>query len=154
MKTTFKSAYQWSDYSEFSPQHSGQLPSAVILPSGERIDLSDEAIFAAATDFANRHPASRAEYTPLTRDGTVRGKMSAWGDDGRRSYGRSGGTLEVIAPNGSTFRFDRYCEFCGEVVGEAAVAARHNTDRNGDPHPACKAEYEAQQAAWIAADTR
>ena len=145
MKTTFKSSYEWSDFSEFSPTRRGQLPSAVILPSGKRIDLSDESIFVAAADFAGRHPGSRAQYTPLTRDGVVRVKLTSWGDDGRRNYGRSGSTLEVIAPRGSEFKFDRCCEFCGEVVGEVVGEATMNEDRNGDPHPACKAEWDAQR---------
>lgn len=151
MKTTFKVTYEWSDYSEFSPSHRGQLPVAVILPSGRRVDLYDEDIAVAAAAFSNRHPNSRATYTPLTRDGEVRAKMSSWGDDGRRNYGRSGATLEVIAPKGSGFRFDRYCEFCGEVVSEATAAAANNSERNGEPHPGCKAEYESQQM-MISAD--
>jgi hypothetical protein len=146
MKTTFKSQYEWSDFSEFSPSHRGQLPSAVILPSGKLIDLSGESIFVAAADFAGRHPGSRAEYTPLTRDGVVRARLTTWGDDGRSSStGRNGFTLEVIAPKGSQFRFLRYCEYCNEIVGEAATAARGNDDRCGDPHPACKAEWDAQR---------
>lgn len=143
MKTTFKSAYQWSDYSEFSPQRSGQLPVAVILPDGRRIDLSDEEIFAAAAKFARLHPTSRAEYTPIARDGVVKAKLTSWGDDGRRSCGSCGETLKVIAPKGSEFRFDRYCEFCGEVVNESPVAARRNIDRNGDAHPRCQEEHDA-----------
>ncbi len=49
MKTTFKHTVEWSDWSEHSPSHTGQLPSAVILPDGVRVDMSKEARYEAIT---------------------------------------------------------------------------------------------------------
>lgn len=113
MKTTFTYRTEWSDWSEHSPQSTGQFPCAVILPDGERVDLSASAIYE-AIHVAPRSP--HATYAPLHEN--VRVRESYWGDDGSRRIGRAGSKLEVLAPKGSEFRFAQFCPGCGDQTGE------------------------------------
>jgi hypothetical protein len=113
MKFTFKHMVEWSDWSEHSPSHKGQLPYAAVLPDGERVDMAEDVRYE-AIHIAPRRP--RATYVHLHEN--VRIRESHWGDDGSRRMGRAGSKLEVLAPKGSTFLFAQYCPGCGDQVGE------------------------------------
>jgi len=137
MKSVFRWGVQWSDRSEHSPQHSGALPSAVLLPNEERVEFSDEALFNAAE--TQYQAQSRATYLRLHRQ--VRVREHHWGDDGSRSVGQAGTTWEVLAPKGSKFLFLAACVWCGLIV-EGTEA---ETEKEAW-HEECRAEKEQLEA--------
>jgi len=106
-KSTFTVAVEWSDYSPHSPTRTGQLPIAAIVPGGERVDLGAQDIQVAA--YQNNVP-----YSGWVKMGHgVSAKESGWGDDGSRAMGRSGATVEILAPEGTRFVFEQGCDDCG-----------------------------------------
>lgn len=114
MKYTFRHVMEWSDRSEHSPSHTGQLPEAVILPDGERIDLGENVEIAHWND-----GKSGAGYVQIHENVRVREKSRC--DNPNARYGKSGAMLEVLAPKGSKFVFEQYCSFCGYPGGEQIV---------------------------------
>lgn len=144
MKRTFKHMTEWADWSESSPSHYGQLPCAVILPDGERVEMDEGARFAAEGNlFHAQLRGSKATYAIIHPK--VRFRESHWGDDGSRRVGRAGCTLEVLAPKGSRCLFTRRC-WCG---GEAGEAEEEELDRAGCApalyHASCEAELDEQE---------
>jgi len=134
MKATFKHSSQWSDRSEFSPTHRGQLPHAVILPDGKRIN-----------DLTEPHdlPASTSGYIQIHAN--VRIRLTTWGDDGSRRQGRAGETLEVLAPKASRFLFINRCPFCGRQTGEQELPGRRSDERADDiTHAECQAQHDEE----------
>jgi len=131
MKAIFKHSSQWSDQSENSPQIAGQLPHAVILPDGERID-----------DLTEPHdlPVSTSGYIQIHAN--VRIRLTIWGDDGSRRQGRAGETLEVLAPKASCFLFANRCPFCGRQTGEQELPGLRYDERADEiAHHTCQAQH-------------
>jgi hypothetical protein len=142
MKSTFRYTYEWSDYSEHSPRREGQLPAAVILPDGKRVEVDADTINCVGYSFFCAHPRSRAQYVPMTTTGSVRARLSGGGDPGDRRYGATRSTLEVIAPRGSRFMFAQFCPFCGGQTGEQELPGNIYDERADEvAHPTCAAEY-------------
>lgn len=105
MKYIFEHNVQWSEQSEHSPQHQGQLPCAVVFPDGERVSLDQATLQEAQWD---HHQARRRKDAYVQIHDNVRVRESRWGDDSSRRMGRAGSKLEVMAPKGSTFLFTRH----------------------------------------------
>ena len=141
MKKTFTHTIEWSDWSEYSPTHRGQFPTAVILPDGERVELDDGARHAAYIDLAARN--TRATYAQVHPN--VRIRENHWGDDGSRRAGRAGSTLEILAPKRSRFIFARVCPWCGEKAGEAREDVLVRGRAEPLYHKSCKAEADEQE---------
>jgi len=116
MKRTFTYKTEWSDCSEHSPQTTGQLPDKVELPDGEMADLRPDDRFS---------EPSRAGYCQVHQN--VRVRYAFWGDNGTQRMGRAGGSLDVIAPKGSTFLFQTRCPLCGEARGHVSEASLLST---------------------------
>jgi len=138
-KFTFKHTMEWSDRSPHSPSHTGQIPCAVNLPDGERVDLSVEAVEVARW---NQGHMSEEHYVQLHAN--VRVRDSSGGDDGARSHGRSWSTLEIQAPAGSRFLFERFCPGCGQTAGEQELPGENYWER---AQPLWHDDCRAQQAA-------
>ena len=51
-KTTWTARVEWSDWSEYSPSRTGQLPCAIVLPDGERVEIDAASRFAAEENWA------------------------------------------------------------------------------------------------------
>jgi len=131
-KYTFKHRVEWNDRSEFSPIHRGQLPHALALPDGERID-----------DLAEPHdlPASTSGYIQIHPN--IRIRITEWGDDGSRRQGRAGETLEVLAPKASCFLFANRCPFCGRQTGEQELPGLRYDERAEEiAHAECQAQHD------------
>jgi hypothetical protein len=145
MKATFRHSIEWSDWSEHSPNHHGQLPCAVILPDGERIALDDGALYQAQSNlfYARMERRSRATYAQIHPN--VRVREDSWGDDGSRRMGRAGSTMEVLAPKGSRFVFNYRCPYCGEESGECEESELRGGQADPLWHESCKAEDEEQE---------
>ena len=139
-KFTFNHRTEWSDWSEDSPQSTGQFPSAVILPDGARVDMSEGTRYE-AIHIAPCRP--RATYFFLGEN--VRIRESYWGDDGSRRIGRVGSKLEVLAPKGSEFLFAQYCPGCYDQTGE--VGSDDLTKARNAPERFC-ADCKAKEAEW------
>jgi len=113
IKSTFSVNVEWSDYSPHPPTRIGQLPLAAIVPTGERVDLGPQDIQVAAYQ-------RNVPFGGWVKIGHgVSAKESGWGDDGNRAMGRSGATVEVLAPEGTRFLFEQGCDDCGDTLGEA-----------------------------------
>ena len=111
-KSTFTVVVEWSDCSPHSPSRTGQLPLAAITPTGERVELSCEDIQVA--QYQRNVP-----YNSWVKMGHgISAKESGWSDGDGRSYGRSGAKVEILAPEGTKFLFERGCDSCGESLGE------------------------------------
>lgn len=134
-KTTFRHQWGWSTLSDWS---SGvRSPDAVRLPDGEIVDLSNEEYETRSYQyFVIEHPRSRAKYTPMNDDGTVRLFCDGGGTDGGRSSGERWALMAVIAPKASTFLYGGTCPDCGGRMG-------YSEDPKGpDMCPECIAMYE------------
>jgi hypothetical protein len=146
-KFTFNHMVEWSDWSEFSPQHQGQLPCAVILPDGKRVELDEAARYAAYGSLyrARMEEGSKATYAQIHPN--VRFRENHWGDDGSRRMGRAGSKLEVLAPKESKFLFARVCPWCGGQAGEQELSAigPWPTKAKSLYHDSCKAEEDEQE---------
>lgn len=148
MKTTFKYRVSWSDWSEYSPQSTGQFPYAVILPDGERVDMSENARYEAIHIMPRKRDAT---YAFLHEN--VRIRESFWGDDGSRRMGRAGSKLEVLAPKGSKFLFAQYCSGCGDLLGE--VGSDELTKARNTPEKWCTdCEAKAEEEALLMEEAR
>ena len=141
-KFTFVATYSWSDHPDGGEYSSGQLPCAVLLPDGERVELDDTEIQCARFNLDRLNPTW---YVPLHEN--VRVRESGGGDDPARHYGRGYSKLEIQAPGGSRFLFARPCPWCAEKAGEQELSADLNRPE-ADPlfHPACLKRHEAFQA--------
>jgi len=146
-KFTFNHTVEWSDWSEFSPQHTGQLPCAVILPDGERVELDEAARFFGYESLyqAKIEKDSKATYAQIHPN--VRFRENHWGDDGSRRMGRAGSKLEVLAPKESGFLFACICPWCGEQAGEQELSATGSWWAKAEPlyHDSCKTEEKEQE---------
>lgn len=114
-KSTFTIRIEWSDRSdrsEHSPSVFGALPTAAILPDGARVEIDSDDI--QATIWNNNVPFEG--WVKMGNEVSV--KEKSWGDDGFRSVGRSGASLEILAPEGTVFLFGQGCDSCGEFLGE------------------------------------
>ena len=137
-KFTFKHTVEWSDRSPHSPSHTGQIPCAVILPDGERVDLSVVAVEVARWN----QEANADRYVQLHENVRVREPFG--GDDGSRRHGRSWSTMKILAPAGSKFLFSRNCPGCGETAGEQELPGQHYWEQ-ADPlwHASCHKHRDA-----------
>lgn len=115
----FSHRWEWSDFSEYSPSHLGQLPVVVILPDGEGIGLANGDLERAQYDFYRQFesaPKHEHYWIPLTED--VKFRLSGGMTDPTKRFGKGKESLEVLAPEGSRFVFRRFCPYCGEPNGE------------------------------------
>jgi len=142
MKRTFTYSMQWSDLSEHSPSRNGQFPDIVVLPDDESVDLDSNAI----QRIADNSGETRAGYVQIHDN--VRVRLSFWGDDGTRRFGRMGGKMEVLCPRGSEFRFYARCPFCCAITGEIGEDDLDRSHRApGQYHPECKKQID-QTKEW------
>ncbi len=143
-KFTFIHTTEWSDRSPHSPSHTGQLPCAVVLPDGERVELDEYARYMAGELLYNaRMEGSKATYAQIHPN--VRFRESHWGDDGSRRMGRAGNKMEVFAPKGSLFFFSRICPWCGRKSGEAEESELIHGKATPLYHVPCQAEADEQE---------
>jgi hypothetical protein len=117
-----------------------RLPDAVQLPDGVIVPLGWDDYMAAEEEHRLAHPRSRAKYTPMNTDGTVRLLLES-GSDGRDS-GSGWSTMDVIAPKGSRFLYGGYCVLCGPLG-----AVEYSTDPTAQRTCVnCQAEIDWQEA--------
>jgi len=140
-KYTFKHRVEWSDRSETSPSHFGQLPIAVILPDNQRVGFGDHM----ETNFypSNGRGYDTKAYAQIRPQ--VRIRLTTWGDDGSRRQGRAGETLDVLAPKGSRFIFVNHCPYCLYANGEQELPGLRYNERADDvAHPTCQAQRDEE----------
>lgn len=112
VKSIFNVTVEWSDYSEHSPTRTGQLPIAAILPTDERVDIG-------TTDIQVAMIQNNVPFYGWVKMGRgISCKEKSWGNDGSSSVGRSGASLEILAPKATIFIFEQGCDYCGDSLRE------------------------------------
>jgi len=118
MKTTFASHWGWSKLSEWGG--GDRFPDAVELPDGTKIDLTLENWQGIDYQFRHERPGrTRATYTPMNSDGTVRLRHEGGGSSGGCSAGQRWARMTVLCPRGSSWLYGGHCRDCGAEMPQS-----------------------------------
>lgn len=115
MKTTFKGLWSWSTLGEWD-YDSDRFPTAVKLADGQIVSIGEQDRLAREWEAAQLYPRSRATYTQMNEDGTVRVRFANGGTP-QLSSGSAWAKLEVIVPKTSTWLYGGRCADCGSEMG-------------------------------------
>lgn len=148
-KFKFAHRWEWSDFSEYSPSHWGQLPIAVILPDGERVGLGAGDLEPARYNFYRQfESAPEHEHYWIPLAASVKFRLYGGMTDAAQRTGRGKESLHVLAPENSQFVFRRFCPHCGEPSSEEIHSGEFSGRAEPEYHEKCRrivAEMEAEQ---------
>lgn len=152
IKFEFTHRWEWSDFSEHSPSHWGQLPIAVILPDSNRIALHSGAIEAAEFEFFGPHGRRGKAWIPLGESG-IKFRLTSHTAAATQRVGRGSERMEILAPKDTQFVFRRWCPHCGETSGEEVYDGDFSGRAELKYHEGCLAiiaemEEEMERQRW------
>ena len=94
-----------------------RFPDAVRLPDGTIVGLTNDDYSFAGLDFHDAHPESRATYTPMTEDGSVKVRFRAGGSSPGGRSGERWSKREYFVLKDSVFLYGGRCRDCGAPIG-------------------------------------